>query len=305
MAAKHLIAVYLCAGLLSACGGGGDGGGNTIAANDGSAQYTGNRNAASINSGNAATLATKALDGSDDAESGASTATRTAARGTGAFAIARTAILKQMRNNAAREVIIDEGGCGGSVTENVEGSDRSFYGSAVFNNYCEGVPGQTVTISGTIQFSGTADEFGDLLTFSLSFVNFTVVEEPAETTVMSGTVAFTMNGPEEDMTISAAVTDSSGATYWLVNYRIDDNGSGGVSISGQFYHPDHGHVTVTTITPFTGSGEWPSSGVLVISGAGGSKAQLTASTSGYQVDIDANGDGFYETIGTVQPWPAR
>lgn len=308
MAAKQLIAIYLCAGLLSACGGGGDGGSNTVAVNDGSAQYTGNRNAATVNSGNASTLATKAIDGTDDAMSGGTTAGRSTGSTNSALAIARNVVIAQAHARATRDFHSAVGTCGGNVTVIASGgTETDFNGTIAFNNYCEGTPGTagpSVTISGTIAYSGTATTAGDPLTLSFSLIDFTVIEQPGnETTVLAGTISFTFSGPEEDMTMSVAIRDSNGTTYWISNYTVDEHANGQYSISGRFYDPQHGYVTVTTTTPLTKTGEWPSSGVIVITGAGGAKARLTALSTTYQVDLDMDGNDDYEVIGTPQSWP--
>ena len=83
-----------------------------------------------------------------------------------------------------------------------------------------------------------------------------------------------------------------------------------VEISGTYYDPDYGYVTVATTTPLRiyWGDTYPSAGVLVVTGntgtAGGStKARLTAlSSTTYQVDADTNGDGIYDWNSGVLNW---
>jgi len=64
------------------------------------------------------------------------------------------------------------------------------------------------------------------------------------------------------------------------------------SYSGKFYHPVYGYVDITTPTVIRtyAADTWPTSGVLVATGAGGATVTLTAlSNTSYQVDIDEDG----------------
>jgi uncharacterized protein (DUF2141 family) len=82
------------------------------------------------------------------------------------------------------------------------------------------------------------------------------------------------------------------------------------TISGLYYDPDHGYVTVSTTTPFRlyAVNSNPSQGVLIIDGrtgiAGGStKARLTAISAGtYRVEADTNGDGSYDWNSGTLNW---
>jgi hypothetical protein len=81
-------------------------------------------------------------------------------------------------------------------------------------------------------------------------------------------------------------------------------------ISGRYYDPDYGYVEVYTEGPLRidDGDDWPSDGVLVVTGdtgiAGGSTmARLTAlSSTTYQVEADTNGDGTYDWDSGVLYW---
>jgi len=60
-----------------------------------------------------------------------------------------------------------------------------------------------------------------------------------------------------------------------------------------------------TDTPFhiDDGDEWPSSGVFIVGGEGGTEAQLTAlSSTTYIVDADTDGDGIYDWDSGVLNW---
>ena len=68
-------------------------------------------------------------------------------------------------------------------------------------------------------------------------------------------------------------------------------------MSGQFYHPTHGYVDLTTLEQVRiyHVYEWPSLGKLQIVGASGSKAQLTAiNETTCEIEVDEDGDGFFD-----------
>lgn len=70
-----------------------------------------------------------------------------------------------------------------------------------------------------------------------------------------------------------------------------------VEVSGEYYDPDYGYVVISTDTTLVinEGADWPSSGVLIITGENDAKARLTASVDTYTIDVDADGNGSYET----------
>jgi hypothetical protein len=86
--------------------------------------------------------------------------------------------------------------------------------------------------------------------------------------------------------------NSNNEVYWVRNYRIEvTEGSDStgdytdIVISGQFYNPDHGYITISTQTP-----------IRVYDTDGGiTKARLTfVSSTTYQVVADTDGDGDFD-----------
>jgi hypothetical protein len=83
-----------------------------------------------------------------------------------------------------------------------------------------------------------------------------------------------------------------------------------MTISGDFYYPDYGYVSLTTEQTLIidASTMTPTSGVLVVSGENGSaggptRARLTCYSSGqFQVEADTNGDGEYNWTSALLSW---
>ena len=78
-----------------------------------------------------------------------------------------------------------------------------------------------------------------------------------------------------------------------------------IEIAGTFYHPDFGYVTLSTPEPMVlhDGDEWPESGTLIVTGASGSKAKLTANDHlTCTVDVDGDGDGTYEWDSDIMSW---
>jgi hypothetical protein len=103
------------------------------------------------------------------------------------------------------------------------------------------------------------------------------------------------------MTMNVNVKDNTdGKVYWMDNYFITDiyyDTYDETEISGNFYSPDYGYVTLSTQEAFITLDEddYPSQGILIATGAGGTTARLTVlSATTYHVEADTNGDGTYE-----------
>jgi hypothetical protein len=78
-----------------------------------------------------------------------------------------------------------------------------------------------------------------------------------------------------------------------------------IEISGKFYSPDYGYVTLSTQQTFIilTDDDYPSEGVLIATGVGGTQARLTAlSSTTYKVEADTNGDGTYEYDSDALSW---
>jgi hypothetical protein len=192
-------------------------------------------------------------------------------------------------------------GDNGSATYSIQVNNqtRAFSGTLKFSDFCV----DRTVIDGTTTFSGTVDAQSEgLQSFTLAFDNLTV---------SSGDFAFTFNGTfemnlassEAGATMNLLVKNNqTGDIYQVKDYSmsVTDYGSyKSIEISGTFYDPDNGYVTVETTDAdpllYKDSATYPYAGQIVLTGSGGSTAQLTAiDDNTCQLKVDADGDGNYE-----------
>ena len=174
-------------------------------------------------------------------------------------------------------------------------------GSLVFT-----VGSVTSAASGNVQFSG-----------SVAFVQMTSTST-TQTTSVNGSVdvAATITSTSFQMALdvgSDGLTVTSSAPGYL-DTIVYEAGTGltvtatdgavaesDVTLNGSFTASSiGGRVLVTTVRPLRqlGSDDYPSSGQVVLTGAAGTHLRVTAlDATDVQLDLDANGDGIYETSG--------
>ena len=142
---------------------------------------------------------------------------------------------------------IDDG-CGGSMSYTVTFDDvtGNFNGRFTFSDYgCDGT-----TISGGASFSGIIDvNTLDFIEADFSFNNLSGGD-----LTLDGDLSIDYDVNPHVITFNAYGQDpNSGKVFWISNYSItiDDNMvSMEIVMSGRFYHPDHGYVTLSTVDPF-------------------------------------------------------
>ncbi len=191
------------------------------------------------------------------------------------------------------------GECGGtaSYTVSVDDVTGDFNGRFTFSNYCE----LDDVLNGGLSMSGNIDSN------SVGFGNVTMTM--TSLTIRTGNDSFTMDGSMslnlDDNPIVATMDmklkdNTTQQVFWVENVRlsiIQTFAYEELSMEGRFYHPDHGYVDITTLTPFryTGTDAYAFPGVMVATGASGSETTLTSlSNTSYQIDIDEDGDGSLE-----------
>ena len=188
-----------------------------------------------------------------------------------------------------------------SYTVTFDDVTGKFNGRFTFSDYgCDGT-----TISGGASFSGIIDvNTLDFIEADFSFNNLSGGD-----LTLDGDLSIDYDVNPHVITFNAYGQDpNSGKVFWISNYSItiDDNMvSMEIVMSGRFYHPDHGYVTLSTVDPFVlnNGDEWPNAGTLVVTGANNSKAKLTAlSNLTCSVDVDVDGDGVYELLSGVMNW---
>lgn len=301
---------------LAACSGG-DGGGEA------GVTYTGVTTQAAVTDANAVDLTTTAYQGGNSGGSFALVGVGTdSAEGTGegtARAIAVSRVLEdavraarfgphtssQVASGATVSVSdsLPDGNCGGTASFSGTADDVSgeFRATFTFSGWCN----DGVTVSGRVTASGTFDvntEEPMELEFSFSVLT---VSDGIDTFRGSGSITVSF-GASESLIIDMDFASGDGTTYRASNLTITATATTGgesFTITGRVYHPVHGYVDVSTpVALVVETGQtFPSSGELVATGANGSKARLIALSppTQFQIDVDQDGDGTYETdLGT-------
>lgn len=313
----------LLSGLLQACGGGSSGGGE---APDNTVTFTGLTSQAQVTETNAPELATAALT-NGTASATSSTAIGVAGKGGngslpthhlsnvfGQIDIQR-AISPAAATSVAADPVTQDCADGGRITgeATVDPNNGSFSGDITFENCAEA----GLTSNGTMTFSGSVDIDSQELNSSLTlaFTDFNTRSTGNNTAA----VDITLNGSMEcDLTAvltafgctqSFDVRDNlTGETFRTENLQVafsDNTGGSAVSISGNFYHPDHGYVEIVTDTALSWADgdSWPSSGEIRLLGTANSSARITViDNTQYMLEVDNDGDGVFES-NSVEDWP--
>lgn len=301
---------FVCCALL-ACGGGGSGGGS---GGDSSLTYSGATTPASLTADNTDTLIAESFQGALTNDSMVPFA---AMAGEGAvndnesistpitlnlqsvFADSLSQVINTPQEGraatlsaAAMQTSTVNGDCGGTATYSVNYDESSgvFSGSFSYNSFCSGV----VNLSGSATFSGRIDNStGHFDYFSFTFSNLTTTAD-GQTNTVSGSLECDFQGSDVTITTDMVVyQSSSGHTCWLNNCTVQVSGSQ-MEISGRFYHPVHGFIDFITLEPLTisGTGQFPSAGIIEFTGAQETEARLTAiSATHCRVTADTDGDG--------------
>jgi len=191
------------------------------------------------------------------------------------------------------------GDCGGSASYVISLNDQTgdFTGSFTFSSYCS----EGVIISGSASFSGDYDDVNsEFVGFSIITSGLTVTSG-GDSFTTSGNISFNFQASPATVTADVMLRDNTtGEVSWVDNYSLtvtEGPNYEDITFSGRFYHPIHGYVGVSTPTAFRifDGDIWPSQGVLLVDGAGGAKARLTADPSfSYRVEADTDGDGDFD-----------
>jgi hypothetical protein len=303
---------------LAGCGGDGGGGSSIV--------YSGLTTPAAVTSDNALALSGTAYDGGDSVGSltligiapggtdGSESGTAQAVRISSVLVDAvRSAHLGRssgpaVATGATTSGSLGDGNCGGTATFSGTADETTgvLHATFRFNAWCN----DGVTVSGTLIADGQVDtNTQELTSLEFSFSTMTVFDA-ANTFQARGTIAATF-GVSDVLTIDMDYSAGDGTIFRASDLTVvttPDLGNENVTITGRVYHPLHGHVDVTTPQPLvvTSEDDYPSSGELVVTGAGNSHGRITAlSATTFQIDVDEDGDGFYETaVGTFE-WGTR
>lgn len=215
----------------------------------------------------------------------------------------------------------------GSMTVSVNDSDNSGTATAgdsisITSNSCVEGSG---TISGSLSFvinslTGTLGSSNYSASMTMTFGNFGVAAAQFTATANGAlTIAIASNGTYSNSTTVSTPSLSVAANYsgnsrsmTLTNYSATRNRTPSQTYVYTTSYSLNGYLTSSSIssqaiqfattTPFVTryTDNYPSSGVMVITGANSSKIRLTAlSNSQVSQELDANGDGTYESSATV------
>lgn len=204
------------------------------------------------------------------------------------------------------------GPCGGSASTKFTVDDQTgeFTGEIHFNKHCE----EDIHMDGNVDVSGAISTVTLELTqlnmdfdmLSCSYAN--------ESVVMDGDMSISHGTNQSALTMNFNVKDNSTEKI----YSIDDYlftyteyiDYVDVTVTGTYYHPDYGYVTLETVTPmkFEIAGLYPYEGSIAASGKNGSaggptKALITfIDEDSFSVSADTTGNGAYDWHSDVLYW---
>ena len=203
------------------------------------------------------------------------------------------------------------GMCGGTASYTIQYNDQTgfFSGSFSFSSYCNG----GVTFSGSANFSGSLD-LSDPNNPIFEAFTFTFTNLSDGSSTLNGTIEIDLSSSPGIVTFDALLKDNvTEKVYWVKDYDMSiTEGVDGIGnyvdldiISGTYYDPDYGYITVETTTPIRAYeiNEWPSSGVIVVTGNNNNKVRLSViDETQCEIDADLDGDGSYEWGPVVKNW---
>lgn len=303
---------------LAACGGGGSGGNGGGGGGGGvPAAYTGVTTQAAITAGNAQSFASGTWNGGEASSQvgqvlpmavGDAPSVSSSLPGmvqTAQFLKAPVLQIDPVGTPAARpEATVSntlQGNCGSgtaSYTISGDSSSGAFSGSLTFDKYCQ----DGTTVSGAMTLSGQGDpNTGNISRLDLKFASLDF-SDGTDSATLSGTIgaAVAAGGNGETDTFNLVLRDAATSkTFWLDNlvanitYGTDTEQ---LTLSGRVYDSDYGFIGISTPTPVTGptSASLPTGGTLLFSGKNNSSAELTFTSGGAQLQVDADGDGTFE-----------
>ena len=197
------------------------------------------------------------------------------------------------------------GSCGGSASFSISFDENTgaFSGNFTFNSFDE----CTEVISGGISISGVFEivqgpqgpEPGELLALTMSFSALAV--SGSETATIAGEITITMSVSSETIIMDVILHDGAAdKTFWVNNYSITVAQGADftdVTVSGTFYDPDEGFVTLSTPVALhiLDVDEWPSGGTLELAGLNGTKARLIViDSTEFYVLVELGDDALFD-----------
>jgi major membrane immunogen (membrane-anchored lipoprotein) len=274
---KTLVVIILSTAVLTACG-----------SSDNSSQLSGSKGPsyngvttqAAIDDGNAQSLAVAAADGSGNGDNQDQL--------NAVFNNVFTNLQNQKGGISAQAAVT--GNCGGSATypDNLSQQQSPISGTVSFSDYC--IDGGTqvgqLVIDGQISFSADVQN-SQLISMSIALTNL-VITFNGNTITTNSSMTFAEGGMTFET--STDFSGSQGQTLRIENLVMSGSPDTGISIaSGRLYQPDFGYVDISTSQNLVYQGcdiGRPNSGIMLLSGSGGSTAQVTFSCASYEVCVN-------------------
>lgn len=310
---------------LAACGGSGDDSSSHPAANKVAITST-NQNQvvrASVNAGLSVSLAQGSVGGgvSPAGVAGRSHAlTALMARAVNAARASRKGIASATAHPSATTTDTEACTSGGTVTIALDDHDNNQQisnGDVITATFAQCKDTATSTISGAISVTLTGTPTDTQFSANANFQNIVVTDNDVTATI-AGNVAVTESDTSTDSVITLSVgssgltasttstsyTDSvSFASGFVITTDEASSGSVSVSLAGTMSAQSvGGSITIATPQPLVeaASDAYPSSGQVIITGASGSAVRATVlDKTQVKLELDANGDGTYESTSTV------
>lgn len=297
---------------MAACGGGGSssssggggGGGSTLPTAPVTITSTNQSDVAgaAVDSAiNSVSLSTMAVQTSAPAPSAVATALRVGNIGQAAI----QQIATQSTGPLTVTGVVQTSNCTVSGTMSIDVAASNTSGTITFNS-CSSFAGETIngTIS-TANIASTATDQTADMTFNLTFT------DASGTGTVSGDIHSAKNLTTGATTISGTSLTMSHTLHGsigLQNYSITTNALGSVTAMTFTFASTvaGGTATFSLVTPFSGTGQFPSSGSGIITGAGSTKLKLTvlgdetaAATSQVQLELSTDNGTTYGTPALV------
>jgi hypothetical protein len=263
--------------LLQGCGGGGGGGTSPV---NNIPAYAGLTTEATIDTANSRDLTTAAASGSLQAviADGASTVLSRSTPSLEAKLLEVSPLISKWLAQtggayAARTTNVSEL-CDAGGTAIADTNDAETIGTITFTNcgISDGT-GSAIVLNGTVDFTYVTS------TDSISMVYHVTVSYAGESQAINMTVAcvdFMTSSPT--CTVSSDFTGLDSRVYRITDISVSGNASSGFYINATIYDPDSGRFDMTTSVPILfdcPTAGIPSTGVIGISGSGGTSASIS------------------------------
>ncbi len=313
MNSRHWLVMALLSTLLTACGGGdnGDSGNNTTTGtpnNDGSTGINGN---AVIDAQNAQAMVEGAFGSFGGGAANGGKPLNTAGIGSMTNLMVYDMDLTGALSAPGQDVTTTKNCTSGTMeqTVNYDSAAGDIAGTVTFNQCKE----HGITFNGPLDFSGDYDAATGGFTWRTLQLKDIATTVNGDTRTLSGDTSISLVNDALTTLSNLTITDNStGKSEKLENYEISGtdcqyltgqkNLCSPVWITGRYYDANNQRIDIKSIySLYTHPGDsWPSHGKMQLLGSNGSIQISPLNNREYTMEVDADGDGNYETTETKQ-----